>query len=667
MKNLLLLILLFFQINLIFGQTKSKVFELDSLKQEFTKVKNDTDRVLLYEKMIRVAPNSQAGIEYGFNGFNLAKRIRYDKGVILCGNSVGFKLVESDYYKAVQILTEVKQTCERQNNQYELARTLGFLGYAYNKFDFEKAMSYFKACKKMMEKVKMSEDIIPINSAIGNCYKDFGKLDSALVYIQKGYEHSLKSDKLLPPYSFYVHFGEVYLKKGQFKLAMDYFRRSIAAKPNNPDGQAYQGIAMIYRAKNQLDSAKFYAKESLSIQQKKNKPIYIIQSANLLFELYKNSNPAEALKYILISSATKDSLFNQEKVKQVEKLAYEERESEARLQRRLEAHEADLQSKIRIYALSGILLALVVLSLILYRNNKSKQKANHLLHKQKEEIDLQREKAENALVELKSTQNQLIQAEKMASLGELTAGIAHEIQNPLNFVNNFSEMSVELAHELNEEIDKDTMDKNLVKEILSDLTQNQQKINHHGKRASSIVKGMLEHSRTSTGVKELTDINALADEYLRLAYHGLRAKDNSFNCDFKTEFDESLPKIEVIPQDFGRVLLNLINNAFYAVSQRKNLQGLADLTGLGTVIVSTKKLDNFIEIRVTDNGIGMSEATRAKIFQPFFTTKPTGQGTGLGLSLAYDIITKGHEGTIEVESKEGEGSEFIITLPMKPN
>ncbi len=239
----------------------------------------------------------------------------------------------------------------------------------------------------------------------------------------------------------------------------------------------------------------------------------------------------------------------------------------------------------------------------------------------------------------------------------------------MNFVNNFSELSEDLVKDLKEEIEKPTQDKEYIGELFDDLSQNQEKINHHGKRASSIVKGMLEHSRASTGVKELTDINKLADEYLRLSYHGLRAKDDSFNADFTTDFDENLPKIEVIPQDIGRVLLNLINNAFYAVNQRAQpSEGLKPSEGYTpSVSVSTKQVGNTIEIRVKDNGIGMSEATKAKVFQPFFTTKPTGQGTGLGLSLAYDIVTKGHGGSLEVVSTEGVGSEFIITLPFKTN
>ncbi|MEZ5083252.1 MAG: HAMP domain-containing sensor histidine kinase [Bacteroidales bacterium] len=264
-----------------------------------------------------------------------------------------------------------------------------------------------------------------------------------------------------------------------------------------------------------------------------------------------------------------------------------------------------------------------------------------------------------SLEDLMNTQSQLIHAEKMASLGELTAGIAHEIQNPLNFVNNFSEVSVDMIAEINEEIEKGNSEE--IKVIAETLKQNLDKISFHGKRASSIVKGMLEHSRAGNGRKEPTDINALADEYLRLAYHGLRAKDKSFNADFKTDLDKHLPKVNVVGQDVARVMLNLINNAFHAVSSK----ALASEEGFykPQVIVSTKKLDDKIEIRVKDNGNGIPENIKDKIFQPFFTTKPSGEGTGLGLSISYDIITKGHGGILNVISKQGEGTEFIIILP----
>ena len=268
----------------------------------------------------------------------------------------------------------------------------------------------------------------------------------------------------------------------------------------------------------------------------------------------------------------------------------------------------------------------------------------------------EKKRLENTLSNLQTTQSQLIQAEKMASLGELTAGIAHEIQNPLNFVNNFSEVSNELIDEMNEELDKGDLEE--AKAISLDIKQNLEKINHHGKRADNIVKGMLQHSRSSSGTKELTDINALADEYLRLAYHGLRAKDKSFNAELVTNFDNSIGSINIMPQDIGRVILNLITNAFYAVNEKKQ----RDTKFKPIVAVSSKKSDKHITISVSDNGDGIPEKVKEKIFQPFFTTKPTGQGTGLGLSMSYDIVTKGHGGELQVESNEGEGTTFIINL-----
>jgi len=269
-----------------------------------------------------------------------------------------------------------------------------------------------------------------------------------------------------------------------------------------------------------------------------------------------------------------------------------------------------------------------------------------------------------SLDELKVTQTQLIHSEKMASLGELTAGIAHEIQNPLNFVNNFSDVNTELIAEMKVEIDKGNLEE--VKAIATDISDNEQKINHHGKRADAIVKGMLQHSRISRGVKEQININVLADEYLRLAYHGLRAKDKSFNATMKTDFDESIGNVEVVPQDIGRVILNLITNAFYAVTEKKKAStGSADNNLYEpTVSVSTKKKGDIVEISVKDNGNGIPQKVLNKIFQPFFTTKPTGQGTGLGLSLSYDIV-KAHGGELKVETTEGEGTEFKINLHSK--
>jgi signal transduction histidine kinase len=324
-----------------------------------------------------------------------------------------------------------------------------------------------------------------------------------------------------------------------------------------------------------------------------------------------------------------------------------------------------LQSENKISALTrnfsfGMAGLLLLLAGVVYYRYKSKQKANLVLQEQKQKV-------ETTLKELKSTQSQLIQSEKMASLGELTAGIAHEIQNPLNFVNNFSEVNMELIDELKTEVRSlaslEMTDNKLemTEQLIDDIKSNSEKINHHGQRAAEIVKGMLQHSRSSSGVKEPTDINALCDEYLRLSYHGLRAKDKTFNATMKTDFDESIGKINIIPQDIGRVVLNLLTNAFYAVDERLR-QAQGDIGYTPTVTVSTKKVDSKVEIKVSDNGNGIPQKVVDKIFQPFFTTKPTGQGTGLGLSLSYDIV-KAHGGELKAETKEGEGSTFSIQIP----
>ena len=376
-------------------------------------------------------------------------------------------------------------------------------------------------------------------------------------------------------------------------------------------------------------------------------------------------NYAQAFNDYKHSVAFNDSLHSDEAAKKIVQVKmqydFDKKESVAKAtqdKRDIEAKRTKNQQYLAIVALGIVVLAVLIIALIQFRNNKHRQKANALLQQQKEKV-------ENTLSELKSTQAQLINSEKMASLGELTAGIAHEIQNPLNFVNNFSEVSNELIDEMNTELNRGDIEE--AKAIAASVKQNLEKIGHHGKRADAIVKGMLQHSRSGSGVKEPTDINALTDEYLRLCYHGLRAKDKSFNAGIKTDFDESIEKINIVSQDIGRVILNLLTNAFYAVNEkRKNSQALERSEEVydPTVSVSTKKIGDKAFISIKDNGSGIPQKVLDKIFQPFFTTKPSGQGTGLGLSLSYDTI-KAHGGEIKVESKEGEGSEFLIQLPIR--
>ena len=372
----------------------------------------------------------------------------------------------------------------------------------------------------------------------------------------------------------------------------------------------------------------------------------ILTDYKLLGELYEkvgdDNASKEAYKTFI---ALQDSLLTDQKKYSNVSFETEQEMNEKELSITKLQSENKISSLVRNFTF-GIVALLLLLALGLYKRYRFKQKANLLL--------------ESTLSDLKSTQSQLIQSEKMASLGELTAGIAHEIQNPLNFVNNFSEVNSELIAEMNEELMKGNID--AAKNIAKDIDENEKKIIFHGKRADGIVKGMLQHSRSSSGVKEPTDINALADEYLRLAYHGLRAKDKSFNATMKTEFDESLEKINVIPQDIGRVILNLITNAFYAVNEKSSYAKASEDKYEPTVIVSTKREGDKILVSVKDNGNGIPQNIVDKIFQPFFTTKPTGQGTGLGLSLSYDIV-KAHGGELKVETNEGEGSTFLILLP----
>ena len=409
--------------------------------------------------------------------------------------------------------------------------------------------------------------------------------------------------------------------------------------------------AVYYLESKQMDSAFFYASKvnnysltaSLTAQ----------MNALLLMGRYYRALPDtdSTLSYLERYYTLKDSLYGNKVVEQAQSMAY----NDMQRQKELIAEKAAFQNKMIVYFLSAAAIFLMGFAFILWRNKRKEQQAKILVQQQKDQL-------EQTLDKLKSTQSQLIQSEKMASLGELTAGIAHEIQNPLNFVNNFSEVNKELLVEMKEEIEKGNLDD--AKEIANDVIANEEKINHHGKRADAIVKGMLQHSRsTNNATKEPTDINKLADEYLRLAYHGLRTKDKSFNATMKTDFDATISNINIIPQDIGRIILNLITNAFYVVDEKKKsthqLKGGEEYEPV--VTLTTKKVGDKVLISVKDNGNGIPPKVLDKIFQPFFTTKPTGQGTGLGLSLSYDIV-KAHGGDLKVETKESEGSEFLITL-----
>jgi two-component system NtrC family sensor kinase len=488
------------------------------------------------------------------------------------------------------------------------------------------------------------------------------QLDSALYYSKIAYEKSTQFN--IPRNAPYIlmNIAGTYSKMGNQAQAKMYFDLAVteALKNQSPRFRnlVYVGYAEHFQRNQQQDSCVVYAKKAIDAVQNSVFLYLSMKPAKLLTEIYETNNADSTLKYLRIYRTANDSLFNTRNNQQLQLMTFEEDQR----QQELAAAKEKFAFKIKQNIMLGGLGTFLLLALILFRNNKQKQKANALLHRQKEEI-------QTTLSKLKSTQVQLVQSEKMASLGELTAGIAHEIQNPLNFVNNFSEVNAELIDELQHELKTGNTAEAIT--ISNHIKDNEEKINHHGKRADAIVKGMLQHSRSSSGVKEPTDINALADEYFRLAYHGLRAKDKSFNATMKTDYDESIGLVNIIPQDIGRVILNLITNAFYAVSTLAPKSPKGDLPYVPTVNVSTKLVKsplgdlgvNHVEISVSDNGPGIPQTILDKIFQPFFTTKPTGQGTGLGLSLSYDIV-KAHGGELKVQTIEGEGSDFIIVLPL---
>jgi len=504
----------------------------------------------------------------------------------------------------------------------------------------------YREAEKYAKAAGNSGMIAYITFHMGIAYMNEGKLDSALLFIKKAIStfSDLKDQTGLGRAMKFL--GDTYERMGNFDLAANTILQALAHLKKTNDyvhiALAYISLNRIYTDLKKNDSALYYAKESLKIFEKRKDPVGKKDAYNLLASYFDHMGRTDsATAYLKFAKSLSDSL-SQEERKNL--LAFQDVvvDEQVKLEQ-LEKEKIETKSKVRTNSLIGGLIILSLIGLILYRNNQKEKKAKMVLEK--------------TLRELKSTQSQLIQSEKMASLGELTAGIAHEIQNPLNFVNNFSEVNKELLSELKDEIDKGNMDE--IKAIANSVIDNEEKINQHGKRADAIVKGMLQHSRTSNGQKELTDINVLADEYLRLAFHGLRAKDKSFNARFETDFDPLIGKINIVPQEIGRVILNLINNAFYAVSEKK--KKAADVYE-PVVTLSTGKNNGRIEIKVKDNGNGIPQKVLDKIFQPFFTTKPTGQGTGLGLSLSYDIA-KAHGGEIKVNTKENEGSEFIIQLP----
>ena len=837
-----LLLLFFAMFILLIAPKGQRVEERDSLIKKLKTLPNDSSRVIALNELAFSYQLKRPDSTYLLSqqAYELSRNIHYTLGEARSLNVMGISFTQiGDYAKGLKMFTQSLNAFIKMKNIRGIAVGMGNIADFYmQQGEWQNGLDKMKEGSVILETMPQPDQKAKATflSNIGECFYNLNQVDSASFYLNKALQLGKFYNLSVLSTVLYL-LGDVAVAQNKSEQAKLFYKQSITyASKEESYAEMYEGyyrMAKLYQNSAQPDSSIYYAKLSLSFAQQGSYLKGVYKASQNLSVIYEGVNNAEALRYYKVAAAARDSLFSLDKVKQLLSFSFEEKQKN----QQIEAAGVKYKNSIRSNILIGILFVFGILAVFLIRNNRHKQKANIILHKQKNEIDskaneleVQKENLEqsynniallgeigrkitaslsvetiigtvynnvNTLMDaqvfgigiyhddtkriefpatfengkalpvysifinddsklaakcfisakeivvgdlrteyslyvqnisspsqgdqpvsliylpltinkkmlgvitvqsfqkntfsdyhlymlrtiaiyaaialenadsfnnlnitvdnLKKTQKQLIESEKMASLGELTAGIAHEIQNPLNFVNNFSEVNTELIDEMQQEMDKGNFAN--AKTISNDIKENEKKINYHGKRAGDIVKGMLQHSRNSSvAAKELTDINKLADEYLRLAYHGLRAKNKSFNANMTTDFDQSIGNINIIPQDIGRVILNLITNAFYVVDEKKKsgIEGYQP-----TVSVSTEKLGNNILIIVKDNGNGIPQKIADKIFQPFFTTKPTGQGTGLGLSLSYDII-KAHGGEIKINNKQNEGAEFIISLP----
>jgi len=676
MKKIIALCCIFLSVLTSYAQYNK--LSTDSLKVLLRTEKSDSLKVKLLLNMgTRFGyghKRDDSVLQYLQQALEIANKKHFIRFAIIARTEIGrYFYTTGNYAASLQSLLQNLDLAEQNKDTVLILQNIKDLMKAYFAMgDYEQQLLYAQKTKALLEQLTAKDSVLTSQFAatylnhMAKVNQGLGNNDSALFYYKKADAHYKAIGDAQGIAVGLNSLAGIYAKMNNTDSSFALFKKSIpyavASKRFDIVSDSKLKIAMHYHKMGLKDSAFNYAREALFEVQAMMEPDNALTAYLFIAKLYQEQQQFDsAYKYLQLTLVMKDSLQNLSNITQAQSFSFNVAMQQQKLVQEKKEAEQQYRNKIKLYALVAIIAVFIIIAVLLNRNVRNKRKANTLLSRQKEEIL-------DVLTNLKSTQSQLIQSEKMASLGELTAGIAHEIQNPLNFVNNFSEVSTELVDEMNDEIEKGNLED--ARQIAQDLKQNLEKINHHGKRAGEIVKGMLQHSRSSSGVKEPTDINALCDEYLRLSYHGLRAKDKSFNATMKTNFDESIGKINIIPQDIGRVVLNLLTNAFYVVDEKKKNGPLTPEGGTGfepTVTISTKRTSSplgagGIQISVTDNGNGIPQKVLDKIFQPFFTTKPTGQGTGLGLSLSYDIV-KAHGGELKVETKEGEGTNLIIVLP----
>ncbi|RPA68659.1 two-component sensor histidine kinase [Cyclobacteriaceae bacterium YHN15] len=679
MKQLIFILFFLFIWDIGFAQNP----KIDSLRQKFALSRLDEDLIYLYYELSDFYQNTNpdSAIIYAQKSIELAEKVKIyqDNASYMLGQAYR---VNGDYPKALEFLFRALQLFEKHKNHKQIGECENQIGIVYSQLGYNPdAIIYQKRAIKSFESANDLDLAINSTLNLGRGYRRNNQFDSASIYLEKAY-NSLDLFRNKSRHAFLLmEMGTLQFQLGNHREAFNFLRESTHINELNNNhfynSLAYNVLAVFFNELDQTDSCIFYAKKGFSEATEISNKYNILESSIILAQQYDSVNFREANFYLKKVNEITDELYGSKKVQELQKAISDEQQR----QRKIEQDRVENENRIKQIAFLVGFVLLLFIALLLYANNKRKHKANILLQNQKEEIDIQRNKAEKSLAKLQATQAQLIQSEKMASLGELTAGIAHEIQNPLNFVNNFSEVSAELLEEIREarserrdlpagesESRSKTETDEMEDEILEDIKQNLEKINHHGKRADAIVKGMLEHSRTGSGEKELTDINNLASEYLNLAYQSFKSKNEGVDIKLITDLDPTIPKIELVRPDIGKVLLNILNNAFYAVTSKFDIHHSSfEIQELPIVTIKTKNLgdkpDSYrVEISISDNGSGIPDSIKEKIFQPFFTTKPTGSGTGLGLSLSYDIV-KAHGGEIKVETNEGEGTVFTLIIP----
>ena len=648
MKCLVVVIAFTLAVTELGAQVQGTYYE-DSLRTILKKTGQDTVRFKILEALAEsyFFKDPDSCLLYSTEALELSRQLNYSQGILIAlFQSAEAMRQTGQVVEALKMQFECLEISQKANDKRNEARSLGFIGNYYSGLhDYEQAILYLKRALVIQNTLERNPALELFTISLGQCYSEIGQPDSAFFFLRRADPGGFKYDIPQLRINKVMRLGNAFFKIEQKDSANIYYQRALKMALGYSDDvpQLLSAITLSlskgFDETNQPDSSFYFARYSFQTARRKNLGPLILEASIVLSKLHrKNGNLDSAFYYKDIGETIKDRIFSEDKFRESQLLLSKEQRRNQEVQRAEEGR----QNRMLLIGLVSITTIILVAAVLLLRSNRTKQKTNQALQK--------------TLTELKSTQSQLIQSEKMASLGELTAGIAHEIQNPLNFVNNFAEVNNELIADMEAAIQNGNLEE--AKGLARNIADNQEKINSHGKRADGIVKSMLQHSRSSSGQKELTDINALCDECLRLTYHGFRAKDKSFNAKLNTNFDPTIPKANVVRQDIGRVLLNLINNAFYTVNEKakSNTNGYE-----ASVTVTTKLSNGKTEICVQDNGNGIPGSVKEKIFQPFFTTKPTGQGSGLGLSSSYDIV-KAHGGDLLVRTNEGIGSEFIIRL-----